>query len=466
MNMTRRALDTSVQAGQRLLAVRDVAVPLWRLPLLCRLLERRSVSMLQEFHLRAIDAGINSRSEIARLLTLPEPVVRLTLTEMHTSGTIHPMPNSSGSGTAYMLAPAGRELLRTWAHEVAVEKVVQFRIDAVTLRPTHQPKELLRTAREAELQNLLMMPATSESPPDFGQEDTNGFRRVYSQARGANAPALVSVIGVEGKYETQYLAATASLYESTDDGELSVRLSVDGRSSEVHDTAVLEHDLIRRMKVKSHVDQSRRRVDNLLGENAVNQRASDLEVASLLVQAQRLTATDTSLSVKDEEQDPQVQRTEERLNSIGARRLAVSEQSSLWPGLFELARTSLVVVSDFLDGEFWENVLRPYVVASLDRGVGVTLVYRHARFWIDGHQEREPRVALSALLEQYAALSIQQLDRGGANSVVIDNELVVVSSAALLAAPERASNFADDRGTLIRGAQLLAEVLPRVKEIR
>lgn len=429
-------------------------------------MERRGVSMLHEFHLRAIDAGVSSRSEIARLLTLPEAVVRLTLTEMHTGGTIHPVPKGSGSGMAYVLAPAGRELLKTWAQEVAVEKVVQFRVDAVTLRPTHQPRELLKSAREAELQNLLIMPSTVEAPPDFGQEDTSGFRRVYAQAQGSNAPALVSIIGVEGKYETQYLAATASLYESTDDGELSIRLSVDGRSSELHDTAILEHDLIRRMKVKSHVDQSRRRVDNLLGENAVSQRASDLEVASLLAQAHDLSTSDASLSVKDEDHDPQIQRTEERLNRIGVRRLAVTEQSSLWPGLIELAHTSLVVVSDFLDGEFWNDVLEPYVVASLERGVGVTLVYRHARFWIDGRQEREPRAALATLFEQHATLSIQRLDHGGANSVVIDNDLVVVTSAALLAPPERASSFADDRGTLVRGAQLLSEVLPIVKAIR
>ena len=269
------------RAGHRLVTYREVGLSFWEMPLRCRLLARAETPTIDEFVIRCIDAELLRPEEVAQFLGLPLRVLEVAMGRLVTSGHIVPTPPDSEGEIRYILSERGRHTLADSVEIVPVERTLPVSFDGLLRRFTLVDPTLRWRPRDLKQHDILPIPALPADPPDVGPPDTAGVAAALSRATDPSDHELLSVLGLAGKREQFFVRAIALVFESTEDGEVSVHFAIDGRPSEEHDLAFARAEGKKKLGILGALADGSSPADHLLSVETLSRRSNDPETQAL-----------------------------------------------------------------------------------------------------------------------------------------------------------------------------------------
>ncbi|MEY9967554.1 hypothetical protein ABIA33_005625 [Streptacidiphilus sp. MAP12-16] len=476
--MTETPIEDIVQrlsrrTGYRLVTYREVGLPFWEVPVRCRLLKRKPLGVLDEFTLRCIEAGLNISDDIARFLNLPTEVTDAVMGRLVVKGHISAVPASGAVSVAgdtprfhYVLSESGKKSCADLAEITPEEQTLRLSFDGLTRKYVRIEKSLRWRPRDLRQHDILEIPAYPVDPPTVGPDDTSEVSIVLQSVTETAKYDLITVMSLDGRREKFFLRAIALIFESADrPDEIQVQFAVDGRISEDHSLAFAKSEGIRKIGITGPLRDSESTVDSLLGEELLQLRADEAEIAAIRRTAEsyknQLAGFEDRVSIAtDEQKEPLVDlatemagrldEAEAALKGIPVRVLEVHEHRPLMLDALSSAKERLMIISPWIRAA----VVNARFVADLERlissGVNVDIGYGIGGEGPASEADRAVERKMNDLAKKYETFNFVRLGDTHAKVLIVDHSYAVVTSFNWLSFkgdPNRP--FRDERGTMI-----------------
>jgi hypothetical protein len=425
--------------GYRLLSVTAVGLPVWKLPVSCRLLEHTEVELVAEFVLKCIDAETTRGPEIAEFLDLPLAVVLEALATLYRSGHVFPTRRDAES-PSYRLTGAGRQLADDLFELRPIQKEIDFHFDALSGRFRRFRKADLVNARQAEAGGLLPLATASGSPPPLVDSDNEAIEAAYAENPLGDKFTFLSVLAQAGDPERLYMPAHLVIAQSVDDEGLVPVVFVDSRSSNLHTEGLLRADLLVRSHAEKGLASDREALETIAGSWTQARLVEDLRADSIAEQFVRALrrverrrdggAAGSQSPEPDEGRADQLTttlvRAEEALYRGVDRWTASLEHDLLLDRAFREARLKVLISLPRLSAAFWGARILPLVKSAAASGVKVVvLLPTEVKYLPD--LDRETLVSIELELEQLGC-EVSRAQGGSAGALVVDESWLALSS--------------------------------------
>jgi hypothetical protein len=461
--------------GYRLVTYREVGLPYWNIPVRCRLLARKDLPVIDEFVLKAVDAGLGQSDDIATFLTLPLGVVEAVMAGLVSGRHLIPTRTSTGGDAlAYVLSERGGETLRSAGEVRPQEDVISFSFDGLTGQFTHVEPSARWRPRDLREHNILEIPAFPADPPSVGPSHTQGVADALREgvdrlSARKSAPIrrdLLQVLGVDGKREKFFRKALALVFESVDaTNDAFVQFIIDGRPSEQHDLAFARAEGQRKIGIVGTLRDAEGSVERELSPEIIAQRADEIELATMRKLAEghreQLAALNKQSATATEDQrlslDEQVASVSARLDAAEAalqetpvRILEVHEHGPLLEEAMSDAESRLMIVSPWIKAAVVTREFVDRIRTLLERGVLVVIGYGIGDGRDSLPRDQDAEKQLQRLSAEHSNFHFKRLGDTHAKVLIADSRYAVVSSFNWLSFrgdPNRP--FRDERGTYI-----------------
>lgn len=455
--------------GFRELSTRPVGLVTWRLSLLCRVIESKSLPTVEEFILRSVDAGLGLPSQVGQFLNLPEQALIGVMTSLYQRGLLQRADAGAETG-AVMLSGEGEAILEDLVEIIPKDEVLKFNLDALTGEVTAGKPVTLIAAREVDPLAAVLFPSRIETARERSEGDDAIFRAAFARENDVRGQVdLVAVIGLAEQPEKRFVAAVGRLLESKDEAaELYLAIEIDGRRSEIHELEFLSSGLLEELRISGRVREDRVRIDRTLVRALVAARVSDDRVDALVDaigdsdseyddQKDDAVASKTaSLIGRTSSRAIQLRQAHAELETIPVRRLHARERGAILADWLAAARDVVnMTVPNTRDFALDMSVVS-LVESLLEQKVSVTL-------WIDvvGNDKtmlmRKNNTRLFDLAKRARnPMAIQWRVPGYAHFLVVDSSRALVGATSFLGPV--LGRFGDDRPTQVLGEDLVKEL--------
>ncbi|WP_086769818.1 phospholipase D-like domain-containing protein [Streptomyces bobili] len=457
----------SKRPGYRLVTYREVGLPHWDVPIRCRLLKKKSLSVLDEFILRSIEAGLSVSDDIAGFLVLPVEVVDAAMGRLVVSGHIIAVAGRSNAQPVhYVLSDRGKRAAKELTDITPEERTLRMAYDGLTRKYVFIEKSMRWRPRDLRDLDILEIPAFPADPPTVSPEDTSGVASVLRRITETAQHDLLTVMTLDGKREKFFVRALALIFESVDRSEeIYVQFAIDGRVSEEHDLAFAKAEGLRKLGIVGSLRDVDPVVDALLGEELIKQRADDAEVEAIRrttenfrVQLSSLEEQAESASVEKREQlvdlatgvAKRLDDAEVTLKRIPVRVLEVHEHAPLLVDALNTAQEQLLIISPWIRAAVVNDRFIKSVRRLLESDVAVVIGYGIDDGKSVNERDRAVEKKLQSLAAEFENFRFIRLGDTHAKVLIVDHSYAVVTSFNWLSFrgdPNRP--FRDERGTLI-----------------
>jgi hypothetical protein len=313
--------------------------------------------------------------------------------------------------------------------------------------------------------DVLEIPAFPADPPDVGPSDTAAVIAVTRQTTDLAEHEILSVLDLAERRKKFFIRALALVFESVEDGEISVRFAVDGRVSEMHDLAFARAEGQRKLGIVGGLREGHNPANQVVVAEILALRSDDADASALRrateTLRERVEYLQGRLGDADEDSRQEVanqisdlerrlEEAEAALSRSPVRLLEVHEHPDVLNEALSTAQDRLLIISPWIRAAVVNRPFLAELTACLDRGVKVAIGYgiddRREPFPQDGDAE----VALAKLAQRYDQFRLTRLGDTHAKILVLDRRFVVVTSFNWLSFrgdPNRP--FRDERGTLV-----------------
>ncbi len=460
------------RSGSALVYYREVALPLFRLDCELLVLETKDVPPIQEFVLRAVDAGLREPSEIAGMLGIEESVVVGAAAELLRTDSLVLAPEENRRINQLRLTEKGKQAATDAAQVQAVEIEVPVWIDGLTREVLSVSGRNLAAfpVSQASDRGLVEIPAFPRKRPGLENVPFESVRAVFVE-EGLGRRARREVIGITGLGTARRYAreAVALAYHAPGEDEPVIHLAVAGEISEKHDVAYArarEHSA-RRLSPEHWIPADRALADELAPE-LVDQAGGAPDVDALEraqnAQAEQSDELRVGLSAASPDQLREMQErlaeseARERelrasLENISVRQVQVYEHREYLARALEEARHQVMIVSPWIRYEVVNDEFITRLRELLERGVHLWIGYGIVKTGGDrpgkkGEGDREAVAKLGRLASDYRDLfRLTRLGDTHAKVLICDSRFSVITSFNWLSFRGDAHlDFRDERG--------------------
>lgn len=460
------------RSGSALVSYREVALPLFRLDCELLVLERKEVPPMQEFVLRAVEAGLREPRDIAGLLGIEESVVVGAAAELLRSDSLMLAPDQDDRTNHLRLTKKGKQAAADAAQVQAVEVEVPIWIDGLTREVLSVSGRNLAAFRasQASDRGLVEISAFPRKRPGLENVPFEAVRAVFAE-EGFGRRLQREVIGITGLGTARRYAreAVALAYHAPGEAEPVIHLAVNGEISEKHDVAYArarEHSALR--LTPEHWTPAG---DALAGEVTVEllqqaEQAPDAEVLERARETQfeeseelRVAASAAppdqlrELQGRLAESEARERELRASLENISVRQVQVYEHRGYLARALEEAKHRVMIVSPWIRHEVVNDEFVMRLREVLKRGVQLWIGYGIVKTGGDrpgakGEGDREAVAKLRRLAGDYPDLF--QLTRMGdthAKVLICDSRFSVITSFNWLSfRGDTQLEFRDERG--------------------
>eukprot|EP01036_Dinobryon_divergens_P033746 gene33746-43610_t len=366
------------RAGYRLIDFEEVGLPAYRLTSVVLTLQAKHYPAIDEFVLRAINAGLTSVGDVAGFLGVDDRIVEATA-----SGLIR--EDELVVGEAGVLALT-RKSLGVLAGEMPLrpkEQSLVFHFDGLTRRPLNSADLRLLAPRELRDRGVREIRPFPPRKPEPSEIDADEVQRVLlAGARRADEPTRILQVQAVTRGAALFIPAVMLIYRHEGGEDVRVAFAIDGRLSDEHERKFLEADGPARIGIVQAVLSSPTKppladvIGSALAE-AVN-AAMDPSIGPSLTARREAIARFKAETAKarglppPEEEAPQEQspNAEEAVRPV-----PVYEHPKLLDDALATARSRLIIVSPWITDQVADaNFLRRLRVC-VQRGVRVHIGY-------------------------------------------------------------------------------------------
>ncbi len=470
----------SARPGYDLVSYREVALPLFQITVEMLVLEKKDIPPIQEFVLRAVDAGLADLPSVSGLLGVDEAVARGATLELLRSDNLVLAGGHAGMHVL-QLTNKGAETAKTASHVQAIEVEQAVYVDGLTRKVVSVTEQSLGAFRAGQIpsRGLVEIPAHPRRRPKAEQLNFNEIKAVVARENAGRharrgSPARREIIGIVGMGKVRSFAreALALAYRSRKDDELVVTLIIDGLPSEAHDDAFTraQRYSARRLTPEKWTP-ALEIITGELPDEVIAQAAPDEQVTELESQrddAQRdlrqlqETVASTPIDQADAlrsqlaEAETRERQLLQALQQISVRPVPVYEHREYLDRALEQAERRVLIVSPWIRHEVVDDELVSRFSKLLDRGVELWVGYGISREAKDrkgakGEADREAEHKLRRLAQRHPnSFHMKLLGNTHAKILLCDSRFSVVTSFNWLSfRGDKHLQFRDERGMYV-----------------
>jgi hypothetical protein len=420
--------------GFELVAFREVGLPLYRQTLLTVVMVDKELPALQEFALRAVDAGFETPDAIAEFLGLDERDLDEALYGLVADRFLELRTGTNGADPL-ALTKRGQQAMEEFRMTQAEERTYVVDSDGLLRRPVAYRGWAIREKALKEIGAIPIAPSPPRKPA-VTDLDLAQVEAVLRESKNLDKSRKLLELVRVARTETLFVRATMLVFRAQVGDEVQAAFVIDGRLSEEHGLAFAESEGPARLGLLRTSDSPlRAAAAEVLGPKAADSALAWMEGPSSEVAA-------------DESQPPdaEAQPTYELLETFDHPRYLEQALESKERLLIVSPWIKRRVVSDAFVGEL-RDLLR--------RGAQVFIGFGFASE-SDGSDDREAIRALQRLGDEFPNFTFRRFGDSHAKVLISDSRFAVITSfnwLSFLGDPAR--TFRDERGMLVRRSDVV-----------
>ena len=425
--------------GHRLVAYREVGLPVFRVTCAVTFQEASQLGAIEEFMLKSIARGVDSIGDLERFLGLPAKIVISQLGQLAFENAV---ASRGGAPVRYTLTAEGSRRLATVASFSLMRQRIPLYIDGITRQLVALEHRDLWTSKQ--LDPVGVLAPVERRLPRAADIDLAQVNRVTALMARVGSPTqrAVRLDAVIGKPTLLFRRALAAGFKSHDGRRISIAFAIDGRPSIEHEIAYERSGAAPKSPLFSTLfdaDKRRREVQAVARELRRDvQVLGDAPPAPLDRRPLLTLAGTDAISV----------------TSAKVRVLGVYDHPPLLRDALERAQVRLLIVSPWIRAAVVDKDFVKRLTACLGRGVEVTVAYGIGR---DDPGERDPdrlaRESLEALAKAFDNFRLVRKGNTHAKVLLVDDAYFVTTSFNWLSfRGDPNQPMREEEGTLVEDA--------------
>jgi len=442
--------------GYRLVDFQQVALPLYRVHFEALTLVKTPLAAIEEFVMRAVDAGLRSKEEIAGFLGLDNSIVVKTLAALAGTDQIALVGTGDDGRHVRELTSKGKQTLATATAVVPRREVLDVLFDGILRRPAYLPRVSLLRPRDVRAFGLRELPPLPKTVPELEELAAQDTERVIVASASRREPQrrILSLVRLV-KRTRVFREATILVYKAETGEDVQVGFAVDGRLHPELENAFAQHGGVSRLKIAEQIGNSRHEAIEAfesIGEkdsfvkasiaakqikesvrpaiiaiNEIEERRAQAEI-SLSQELDRREVE--ALKLRIEKLDGEHKQYKRQLTDIPVRFLEVFEHRPLFEHTVQTATSRVAIISPWITASVVNSRRLKDMQTLLERGVRLYVGYgiaeeqdKRAR-----KEDIEAENKLKKLSERFDNFTFVRLGDTHAKVLLKDREFYVLGS--------------------------------------
>lgn len=441
--------------GLELISVEDAALPFSWVNLDVLAQERKSFPLLEEFTLRAIEAGLFSEGEISLLLGLEEYLISGTVVELMRRGYVSRKLSVDGKWRVG-LTQVGMGAARELSSVTPVSVSIGFAFDRLRWGVTAFKKSDIVSPGEAKDRGLRILPGRQSEPSetDFSPHILN--RLLEEDEENESRVEILAIRKMTPKSQ-RFLPAKLLIYADRDGTEVQIAVVIDGELSREHELEIARLGGVDALgiTVEPPADPP---LDELSAE-VVARRVPVEQIAllraSIIGSPQPITEASDRATTADEAGS-----AEDQLGKIEVRAVSVHEHRGLLLDALKTARRRLLIIAPWVKRSVVDTEFLSLLERRLRQGVSITIAHGYGR---DDRGSDETAIrSLTNMQQRFPEkFDLARLGNTHAKILVWDDCWVLTSFNWLSFKGDPSRTYRMEEGTLVGVPELVDEAYER-----
>lgn len=445
--------------GFKLVDYEEVGLPIYRITSTVLTLQPKSYSPIEEFVLRAVEAGLDEIGTVSGFLGINNTIVEATASILIKDDELIAEPDGR-----LRLTRKSQQMLAGERHIRPREQSLVFRYDGLNRRPIAtdglrlwEPKDL----RERGIREIRPYPARRPTPDEVRGDELQAVLRAPGQGneRGIQILQVKSI----SRAFANFIPAIALIYRRDTGGDVQVGFAIDGRLSREHENAFAACDGPARMGITpaalaqplpndSGIDLP---IGPLDPDNVRKKAAREKAIAKMRREIAKKKGQDPdAISAVDASAPPTAHDARQDIETI-----AVYDHPPLLRQAIEEARSRLIIISPWITDAVVDKKFLQTLTARLKQGIDVFIGYGL------GLEEKEIRAVkqLERLSTEFPNFHFLRLGDTHAKILIQDDEWFVTTSFNWLSFrgdPKR--TFREEWGTRVSVPETVADYAQKI----
>lgn len=215
----------SLLPGFTLVDVVEAALPFYIIDVEALVISKKGLPLTDEFLLRSINAGLNTREQLTGFLGLTDKFVQKRLAKLLAYDSIRPKRGSTEGSNVFSLTASGEKTLQKLQTESARRENLTYLYDGITRNLVTLPRVGTELIRPVDVRNwgLLEIPSLPSLPPDDTELRGLDFNAcVPSQIK--KAQKIHQVISLEriGQRRKKFREVVMLVFRGSNDADIQV----------------------------------------------------------------------------------------------------------------------------------------------------------------------------------------------------------------------------------------------------
>jgi hypothetical protein len=422
--------------GFHLVAFREVGLPIYRQTVLTVVMTDKALPALQEFALRAVDAGFETPETIAEFLGLDERDLDEALYGLVTERFLE-LRSSTHNADPLVVTTRGQQAMEEFRMTQAEERTYIADFDGVLRKPVAYRGWAIRERALKELGAIPIAPSPPRKPA-VSELDIAQVESVLRESKTLDKSRKLLELVRIARTDTLFVRSTMLVFRAHVGDEVQAAFVIDGRLSEEHGIAFAESDGPARLGLlRTSVSPLRVAVENMMGAEAAD------AASALLEQRSPVEADENHLA-----------------GAAAPEPIYELLETFEHPHYLDQALQShrrLIIISPWIKrrvvGDAFVGQLRDLLRRGIEVFVGCGFGIED-----DGSDDGDAILALKRLDDEYPHFTFRRLGDSPAKALVSDSDFAIVTSFNWLSyLGDPARTFRDERGLLVRHADLVED---------
>jgi len=449
--------------GFRLADYAEVGLPVYRLTVQAYFLSRKQIPPVEEFVLKAIEAGLGSDDEIGGILGLERLIVEDAMASLVQTDDVYLAVPPGGANQVLSLTQKGKQTLRDAKLIAPEERMIYIDFDGLLRKPIANQGWLMKP-RELRDAGVKEIPPFPQKRPEADDLKVKEVGRILRQP----GSELLGIKAVERR-ELFFQPALALVYKAKVGDDIQVAFAIDGRLSTEHEERFARANGPKKLGILQSLVASEPVCSaadvptfNTTSGMPNEQEQEALKQAAAAAQADLDEARQAAQQADAEEEkqraEEKVQAASKRLTqansalaAIPIRGLDVHEHPSLLDQALRESKQRLLIISPWIRAKVvnrsfvrqLENLLKRDVKVYIGYGLGEQDEQMN-------DSDRRAEQDLEKLADRYANFSLIRLGDTHAKVLISDRQFIVTTSFNWLSFrgdPNR--TFRDEQGMFV-----------------
>ncbi|MEG4803684.1 phospholipase D-like domain-containing protein [Microcoleus sp. ARI1-B5] len=477
------------RTGFDLVSFKEVGLPVYKITVQALTQLRKPIPPIEEYVLKAINAGLSYETDIAGFLGLEPLIIRETMINLRISEDIDLIAPDGSLMQVWKLTKKGEGTLRDAKIIVPEERTFDINFDGLLRYPRWYGRLEYRLLKQKDLRNqdIIEIDPSPKKPPELSDLKLKDVDAIIRQIEGSNKANfkqerdLLALKALERR-QRFFQPALMLIYKAKDSDNVQVAFAIDDVLSNEHEASFARTNGVKKLRILEDLKESapRKLAEEVLGHEFVAQaplqQVEDIKEEVSAAQAQIEITRNTLERTEDnkeklileqqlQEAQQQIEKLQVKLDSLLAavpmRWLEMYEHRPLLEQALQDSQERLMIISPWIrassvDKRFlqqFENLLKRGVQVFIGYGLGEN---DDKKYESDIKAEKN----LQKLGNQYKTnFLLKRLGDTHAKILISDAKFAVTTSFNWLSFKgDRDRTFRDERGTLVSDPHKIDEL--------